>query len=189
MPTLNRFIIAFVLALLTMKASPAADNPVYSDGLLTLPSVDSPTVVAKYQDAVFKLTDQGTWQLLDVKTIGTLGYGHLLIEKVELVRADTFPVQIFLRLTGWLSNCLRLMHTSQRLNQRTFEVAIPTKLNYDPRTQACAETGKDYVKIVPLPVYGLSAGDYSYEVYTGGLLGSHKGTFMLSADNKFPGDQ
>lgn len=190
---------ALPLALLLTNFAMGADSPSYKDGVLTIPSVNTVDQVGKYQDVTFKLTEQGNWQLLSVRSIGTVmansGLGLTGIDKIEVVKTDTFPVQVFLRVTGGLDDCFNssLGQVNQRLEKNRFDVAITFNsfVSYPapPPGQpvACLASIKSFVRIIPLAVYGLSAGIYSYSV-NNGAIGGTTGTFELTADNKLPGD-
>ncbi|MFA7239940.1 MAG: hypothetical protein WC091_07490 [Sulfuricellaceae bacterium] len=110
---MNLISFALIIALLPINFALGADVPIYKDGLLTIPSVSTAEQVGKYQDDTFKLTEQGLWQLLSVKAIGgaepnvigTSGIVLLLIDMVEVVKVDSFPVQVFLRVSDALSPC------------------------------------------------------------------------------------
>lgn len=186
---MNILSLALVIALLPIDLALGADSPVYKDGILTIPSVNTAEQVGKYQDVTFKLTDQGTWQLSGVKTIGTVvigtpGVALALIEKVDVVKTDSFPTQVFLRVSGGFSACnnATLGQINQRLENNRFDVEISyNSLVSDPPV-ICAQVMVNFIKTIPLPVYGLGAGTYSYNV------NGTTGTFTLAADNKYPGD-
>ncbi len=173
----------------------SADTPTYKDGYLTIPSVSTGDQAGKFQDVVFKYTEQGTWQLLGVRSIGTIitssGLGLTSIDKVDVIKTDSFPVQIFLRVTGLLDDCYdaRLGQINQRMEGSRFDVVItfnsftsypPTQVA--PGVISCLPSIKSFQKTIPLSVYGLSAGTYSYNV------NGTTGTFTLAADNKYSGD-
>ncbi|MBS4097106.1 MAG: hypothetical protein KGZ83_09780 [Sulfuricella sp.] len=161
--------------------------PVYKDGLLAIPSVNTADQVGKYQDITFKLTEQGFWQLTSLSAIGvsngTSVLGLPLIEKVEVVKTDSFPAQVLLRVSGGFENCYNrtLGQINQRLENNQFDIAIT--FNAAASTPvACGGAMVSFLRTIPMPVYGLSAGIYSYNV------NGTKGTFELTVDNKLPGD-
>lgn len=186
---MNILSLALAIALLPANFALGADTPVYKDGLLTIPSVNTDGQVGQYQDVTFKLTEQGNWQLSSLKGIGiVIGESEIQlvpIASVDVVKADAFPTQVFLRVTGGLGGCFSntLGQINQRLENNQFDVAI-TASNYVNRYTPglCPAINTSFVKTIPLAVYGLSAGTYSYNV------NGTTGTFKLTADNKYPGD-
>ena len=184
---MNILSLALTIALLPISLAWGADSPTYKDGLLTIPRVDTADQVGKYQDATFKLTEQGVWQLISFNTIGTVtgtsGRALATIERVDVVKTGHFPVQVFLRASGLLggSGCSSMGQISQRLENNRFEISITANTLVSTQV-SCTANVVSFVKTIPVPVYGMSAGIYSYDV--NGL----KGTFELTADNKLPGD-
>lgn len=186
---------ALSIALLPINFAWGADISEYKNGLLTIPSVSTAEQVGMYQDVTFKLTEQGLWQLLNLRTIGvgmvTSGLGLTFLGRVDMIKTDSFPVQVFLRVDGVLDDCFdsSLGRINQRLENNRFDVAI-TYNSFVSRPPpppgqgvACTAGLSSFFKTIPLPVYGLSAGIYSYSVN-----GKINGTFELTADNKLPGD-
>ncbi|MHB9119549.1 MAG: hypothetical protein ACYC2R_14955 [Burkholderiales bacterium] len=184
----NTLSLALAIALLQINFALGADSPVYSNGLLTIPSINTADQVGKYQDVTFKFTEQGLWQLVSLKAIGTvigtsvLGLPH--IETVDVVKTDTFPTQVFLRVSGGFSPCNNstLGQINQRLGNNQFDISITVNSVVSVPPTACLPYIATFVKTVALPVYGLRAGIYSYDV------NGTKGTFELAADNLLPGD-
>lgn len=169
--------------LLFSGAARGADYPTYKDGVLTIPSVSTDNQVGQYQDAVLQLTEQGVWQLTSVKALG--GYPVLYlapVSQVEVINTAEFPAQVFLRVSGaFTSGCGSLGRVSQRLVGNRFEIVLADGFAWYA-VAFCAAVMKPYVTTIPLSVYGLSAGDYSYDI--NGMTG----TFGLTKDNALPGD-
>lgn len=177
---------AFTIALLSINSALGADAPIYNNGVLTIPHVDTATQLGQYQDITFKLTDQGNWQLLNLKAIGTvidtLDTRLVPLSRVEIVMTNTFPTQVFLRLSGGLSGCFSqtLGQINQQLVNNQFNVVVTASYYVDPYTPGlCPAISSSFVKTIPLAVYGLSAGTYSYNV--NGITG----TFQLVANNMY----
>jgi hypothetical protein len=153
-----------------------ADNlmPTYNNGTLTLPSVSTTEKVGLFQDVIFKLTTDGLWQLTD----GKVGDELQPIEAVEIIKADTFPVQVFLKVSGTLPvTCgINIGQIQHRLVDNKFEVFI-----YHPNIvhQSCFSATFDYSVIIPLPIYSLKKGEYSYS-----LNNTFVGKFNLDKDNE-----
>ncbi len=185
---MNILSLAIAIAVLPINFALSADYPVYKDGLLTIPTISTADYVGQYQDVNLKLTEQGVWQLLSFKTLGAsyppgspgLELGWPLIQKVEVVKTDTFPVQVFVRLSGDLSQCTStapsLGQINQRLENNRFDIMATSA------GRGCPGNLVFFVRTISLPVYGLRAGIYSYNV------NGTTGTFELTADNLLPGD-
>ncbi len=166
----------------------AADYPVYSDdGVLTLPRVDIPEQVGKYQEVTFRLTPQGVFELSGIQVLGTQKLGSVpWVNTVEVIKTATFPVSVYLRASGWTSGCSYSGpgRIHQRLEGTRFDVGLSVSHTdaYANFEIFCTLEMRDFKMTVPLEVYGLSAGTYSYNVH--GITG----TFSLESDNKFPDD-
>ncbi len=166
----------------------AADYPVYrDDGVLTLPRVDIPDQVGKYQEVTFQLTPQGVFELSGIQVLGTRKLSPVWgFNAVEVIKTATFPVSVYLRASGSLWDCgySGPGRIHQRLEGTRFDVGlsfshIDAYVNFEI---VCTANMRDFKMTVPLEVYGLSAGTYSYNVH--GITG----TFSLESDNKFPDD-
>lgn len=166
----------------------AFDYPTYENGVLTLPRVDTPEQIGRYQGATLQLTEQGDWQLTDVREMGQLGQGlmQVIATAVEVVKSDGFPVAVLLRASGDRIGCGYI--SPERIHQRRignhFDVLISVQLS-DEAIQGeimCAAAYTYFKSTVVLDTYGLSAGTYTYDV--GGITGS----FTLDLDNKYTDD-
>jgi len=186
--------LALSIALLSVNSALGADTPVYQNGILTTPSVNTAEQVGKYQDVTFQLTSQGLWQLTTLKTIGAGAteltsplIGLTFINKVDVLKTDSFPSQVFLRVTGGWNTCDNIIQKAsfgqinQRLDGNRFDVSI-TYNYFVMAVVECLPVTVLFQRTTPLSVYGLSAGTYSYNV------NGTTGTFELTADNKYPGD-
>lgn len=170
----------------------SADMPVYKDWVLTIPSVSTPDQVGQYQDLTFNYTAQGTWQLFDFKslgaTIGTAAVALTSIYKVDVIKTDAFPVQVFLRVSGTYNPCNsgKFGQINQRMENNRFDVAITANYSVPSPPPSvpvgCLPYVVEFLRTISLPVYGLSAGTYTYNV------NGTTGTFALTTDNKYPGD-
>lgn len=157
--------------------------PIYQDGILSIPRIDTSAQVGNFQYATFKYNGQGTWDLLGFKTTNEYPLHKAHIEQVKLVVTDSFPVQVFLNVSGWLSSgCERLGQINQRLVNKRFEVAIQAEDPDLPKgTYTCTANVTFFEKNIPLSVYDLNAGSYDYSVNGGDYIG----TFSLTKDNRF----
>jgi len=168
-----------------------APHPQLSGNLLTLPRVDSAERPGQYQAVRFERQADGRWQLLGFEAQDTPRIGKVLVDQVEVVKTNAFPVAIYLRASGGQAGCGfdGLAQVSQRRVGDRFEVSISARHN-DFATQQITQTGslvctmdyRPYKMTVPLAVYGLRAGSYAYSV--NGVTGR----FTLDADNVLPGD-
>ena len=178
----NAVLVAAALFLSTAAFS--ADYPVYQDGVLTLPRVDISDQVGKYQDVTFQWTPQGTWVLSGGQILGTRKLWPAPISQVEVIKTGTLPVSVYLRASGVQALCgfTGPERIHQRLVGTRFDVGISTPIRSEIGEFFCTADIRPTKTTVPLQVYGLSAGTYSYNV--NGITG----TFSLESDNKFPGD-
>lgn len=164
----------------------SSDYPVYDNGVLTLPRVDTLDQVGTYQDATFQWTPQNTWELSALQILGTRKLESAPVSVVEVIKTGALPVSVYLRASGLRSSCSfsgpGRIH--QRLQGMQFDVQItaPHTDAYVNNEAACAAVMTSFKMTVPLGVYGLSAGTYSYNV--NGITG----TFSLDSDNKYPDD-
>jgi hypothetical protein len=174
----------------------AADEATYRGGMLTIPSVNSDAQVGQYQDITMQAGENGAWELKYFASLGEELYSYdgrtivrdtlykLPISRVEIVKTSEVPVQVFLRVSGAMSGCASLGRATHRLVGNRFEVLLAdgtTGITY--AVALCTADVRSYVKTIPLSVYGLGAGTYSYVVN-----GEATGAFALEADNLLPGD-
>ncbi len=178
----------FIVALLSMvnlsvhadlSANVTDNNPTFQNGILLLPSVDSLKRGGQYQNVKFKLTEQGEWQLLDFVITKELQY----LDQVEVIKTDSFPIQVFLKVTGhFTSGCQVMGQISYRLLEQRFDIWMyPTgDEKFPPSEFTCTLGFVPFTHIIPLPVYALDKGEYKYRVN-----GRYTGTFNLAKNNKF----
>lgn len=155
--------------------SSIVDYPSYQNNTLTIPRIDTKEQLSFAKDAIFKYNEkQGYWDLLDVQINRPIA-----IEQVNIIKTDSFPAQIFIKIK-WLVTCETMGVIAQRLVNNRFEIqtdiANPSVI-FDCMQPPAALYDE---KIIPLPVYGLSAGTYEYSVNNGKFVG----TFSLAKDNK-----
>jgi hypothetical protein len=187
----NFFCLAIVASLLSMCSAfaenkPTDSYPTYQDGILTIPRVDTPDQAGNYLNATFKHIGQNTWELQGFKTANVYPLEKAPIGKVKIVITDSFPVQVFLNVQGWIGGCLYLGQINQRLVNNRFEVTIHAEEihtglpNFPPDTYFCTMEARSFEKNIPLPVYDLSAGRYEYSINGDDYVG----TFTLAKDNR-----
>lgn len=152
------------------------DAPSYESGILIIPRIDSPEQVGRYQDVIFRFDQQlNTWVLQYVNSMRN--HGPRIWSVDVRVVDDSFPIQVFLQVTGD-HGCGGLGQINTRRSGDLFEVQI-SEIQLGPEV-VCTADIKKFVRIVALDVYGLSAGEYQYIINDGNL-----GTFRLVRDNIF----
>ncbi len=154
-------------------------NPTFQESILSLPSVDSPERGGEYQNVEFKLTKEGEWQLLDFVITKELQY----LDQVEIIKTDSFPIQVFLKVTGhFTTGCQEMGQISYRLLEQRFDIWMYSTQDekFSTGEFACGAGFSPFTHIIPLPVYGLDKGEYKYSVN-----GRYTGTFNLAENNKF----
>ena len=180
-------IFSFICAVFLLQTNHAfsADTPTFQDGVLTIPTINTPTQVGQFQAVTFELTAQGDWQLLEFQKIGTQGLGlEAIVDEVELVKTDAVPVQVLIRVTGYFfDGCSSIGQINHRLEDNHFDIII-NSIHPTPIEQfACGAVITPFRKTIPLPIYGLSAGTYGYSIN-----GGYNGTFELAVDNELLSD-
>lgn len=158
-----------------------SNYPVYRDNTLFVPRVDTNEQVGIFQGGVFQFDPSiNAWRLQDYQVRPTPNIFLLENDKVELIVSETLPTQVFLKVTGSFSDsCQTLGRVDHRLKEHHFEVVISVISSVpDDGSQACFPVVTPFEKIVPLPVFGLSAGIYEYSVN-----GKITGSFELKNDN------
>lgn len=186
---------AFVLlCIFPFNLALGGDRPIYQNGVLAIQNIDTADQVGKYQDVYFKPTDFGLWQLIGFTSVGDSNpgapsVGLALLEKADVIKTDSFPTQVLLRISGTYDNCGegKFGQINQRLENNKFTVQISYNFIGIEPPNGCVGGVTAFVRTVPLPVYGLNAGTYSYSVNMNGRRGV-QGTFELNANNKLPGD-
>ncbi len=107
------------------------------------------------------------------------GIGLATVEKIDILTLESFPVQIFVIVSGYLPNpCTEIGPIIQTREGNTFFVTIKTYCSQE----ICIQVIAPFEEIIPLEVYGLSAGTYTVDV--NGVQGS----FVLEIDNIFLSD-
>lgn len=170
----------------------ANEHPFYSDPVLTIPSVDTSSQAGTFQDVKLRLCEDGKWSLESFKMAGTFPMEYLVVDTVDTIVTNSFPVQVFLNVRGYLTNgCSVPGRISQRLTANNFEVVMYAEdTRPNPVDYACTAQITNFEQIIPLSVYGLSAGTYTYSLtglsFTGegSSLKTFTGTFNLAQDNR-----
>lgn len=169
------------LALSQPSISQPMDASLTQDGgyLLHIPTVGLKDDPGMYQDVNLTSSDSGlSWTLLS----GDITYKINAIESITVVKTSEAPVQIFLKITGYISPCGEMGKYVFDIEANDFKVY----LYYDaaslpPPGSSCVDSVVSFTKIIPLPVYGLDAGEYSYSVN-----GKQSGSFTFAMKNELP---
>lgn len=102
-------------------------------------------------------------------------YGTAVVESIEILVLESFPVQIHVVAKGYLPDgCTEIDRVEEKRDGNIFTVTITTKR---PKDMMCTQVIVPYEKVVPLDVYGLKAGTYDVNVNT------VTDSFELSIDN------
>jgi hypothetical protein len=179
---MNRLVRVFIpIILLMANGASAENNPLLSwDGsyLLSLPLVDYAEMPGLYQDAKIEYSPQTqSWKLSQYKK----GVPVREIEKVEVIVTAEIPVQAFLKISGTFpTGCHELGSAGIRRTSNSYNIYIyyTDESIHPPIPVACTGALRPFTRVVPLPVYDLKAGQYSYSVN-----GKFSGTFTLLQDN------
>jgi len=168
-----------IVTTMSVQDSNVSQFPQYKKGILTIPRVDTDAQLGQYQDVKLQFTEQGTWVLLDYKAVGenvSLAY----LDSVYVAKSNTVPIQVFLVAKGQLPDgCSEIGQINQRLDDNQFNV-IANVISPVPEGTNCTQALVPFERVIPLDVYGLKAGAYSYDV--NGIAG----TFELVVDNTLP---
>ncbi|GAB4267483.1 MAG: hypothetical protein Kow0065_18080 [Methylomicrobium sp.] len=158
----------------------AGGYPSYADGLLTIPRIDTAERAGSFQDAQLQFDPQsGHWRLLEFKATANETFREFSSDNVELIMTDTSPTQVFLKIQTFAGNgCEQLGQVNQRLTDQHIEVTLTLVNPLANEPVACTMALVPLETIVPLQVYGLSAGAYEYSVN-----GQTVGSFTLARDN------
>lgn len=149
------------------------DAPTIQRNILKIPRIDTLDQVGKYQNAEFKLAGDGRWDLLQVSESHQAYVNEI---KTEVLQSDS--VQVHVLVSGDLpSSCYRIESINKRYADELFEISVNVGLTPDAKKGiVCPQVLQPFDIVVPLDVYGLSAG--TYKVYLNGKAES----FILDKD-------
>ncbi len=106
---------------------------------------------------------------------GKLIYGSAIVEGIEIMVLESFPVQIRVNARGYLPDgCSKIDEITKEIKDNTFIVSIKT---VRPLDTFCTEAIVPYQEMISLDVYGRKSGIYTVNV------NSLNGTFELTTDN------
>lgn len=167
-------------SVLAQEGKPASVFPSYKDGKLTIPRIDTDLQAGNYQDVELQLnTTTGAWELINYREtlITPDPPKYISLNSVEVIKQGGVPVQVFLKVLGDFPNgCGGFKQINQRIEGNRFVITIHTP---PISTEVgCTASLVPFEKIIPLNIYGLTAGTYEYSVN-----GEHDGSFTLTQDN------
>ncbi|WP_406662333.1 hypothetical protein V7O66_06415 [Methanolobus sp. ZRKC3] len=147
----------------------------------SLGCAENPDKISENNDVEDGNTDDGNTDDDNSNTeTGQYIRGTAVVEDVEILILESFPVQIHAVATGYLPDgCTEIDDGSIEieLNDNTFDVTIET---IRPKDMACTEAIVPFEQKVVLDVYGLEKG-----VYTVNINGIES-SFELATDNSIP---
>ena len=163
-----------------------SDFPHYRDGVLSIPRVDTDEQPGAFLNGIFLFdANSNSWRLQEFKVseLSTPGRSIYFLEPddgVEVETAESFPVQVFLKIRAHLANgCLTVGEIHQRLKNNRFEIIVNAiNTAADDGSIVCTQALIPFEKMVPLQVYGLPRGVYDYMVNS-----EIEGSFELIEDN------
>jgi hypothetical protein len=144
---------------------------------LQVPLVDTSDQAGVYQRAELQYGTDGLWRLLK-NTQGTLA-SHL--NTVELVKTGSFPVQVFLRISGDFPSSCNVQPAPQPVvsqQSNHFSIYLYEGAS-DTSSIMCIPALAPFQITLALPVYGLETGVYHYKVN-----GEFAGSFTLAQPNE-----
>jgi inhibitor of cysteine peptidase len=101
--------------------------------------------------------------------------GKATVESVEVIMLTSFPLQVHLHVSGYVSDpCTEIDEIQTKRDGYAFEVLIKTKRDANLE---CIQVIDPFEENIPLDVYGLPAGDY--QVVVNGV----KAEFTFFQDN------
>lgn len=176
------------ISLLAAATAFAADNPAYNNSMLTIPRIDSANQVGLYQDVLLQYSAGGNLKVVQIEELGKgKVYSPGSVLSAEVVQSGTLPVSVYLRVSGGLGCATPTSpaRIHQRLQGTRFDVNITAQhaAPLPPEPVPCTTQFVPYTVTVPLEVYGLAAGTYTYTI--NGVL---SGSFTLTANNRFGND-
>jgi hypothetical protein len=112
---------------------------------------------------------------------GTLAPDEILVERIDILLLESFPVQVHVAVFGKLPDACSMIGDVEQVQEgNTFSVTMTLARRGDAR---CAPNPTPFEHTVPLDVLGLKAGTYTVDVH------GVSGTFELQVDNVLVGPE
>lgn len=126
-------------------------------------------------------SDDPTATATPEEAAGEFQYGQAMVDKVDVLLLESFPVQVNAIVSGNLNNgCTEIDEITTEQQGNNFVVTVTTRA---PMGVACTEALVPFEEVVPLEAVGLPAGDYT--VTANGVSGQ----FALAVDNVLQGEE
>jgi hypothetical protein len=149
-------------------------TPHYNNESLKVPVVDADTQPALFQDGEFVFDASiNAWRLITFRVTPVI---EKLIKNVEMIKTDSNPAQVFLKISAPDIACNTPGRIGVRKTGNRFDVSAG--FTPPPPGTACAAVVVPFEVTAPLPVFGLPAGTYEYSVND-----EFVGSFELTEDN------
>ncbi len=137
----------------------------YQNGTLTIPRVDIPDQVGRYQDVVFQFDQQlNAWVLQDLNSRDRTAMPEMVLvtgPSVFIPDSRSMTITVEFTVTGRIT-CGRLGQINQRRTGNLFEIQI-TQEPLAPN-EVCDQIARTFVRTIYLDVNGLKAGEYRLNV-------------------------
>ena len=94
-----------------------------------------------------------------------LSWSLVSVDEGQLIKTTERPVQVFLKVSGWISSCVEVGAYAVDKEDSAFKVFVyfdPESLS--PPEISCTADSVVFSKTIPLPVFELAAGDYKVSV-------------------------
>ena len=175
--------LCFAISVMLAGSSFASENPVYQENpsRVTIPLVTADGKQGVYQDIELRFRDSHVLELVALQE----GFPLTYIEQADVFLTNTFPVQAFLEISGnFPGSCGDIGYIAQRWTDNTLIIDAYLKNDdwvRNPEQVACTLMLRPFKHVIPLEVYGLSAGVYQYK-----LNNKFTGSFTLTTHNRLP---
>lgn len=168
---LKYFLILLLFLSMNVAKSESTGNPSgypsysYQNGTLTIPRVDVPGQIGRYQDVVFQFDPQlNAWVLQDFNSTDKTAMPEIDIVVAPFVfipDSSSLPITVRSSITGRIT-CGRLGQINQRRTGNLFEIQV-TQEPLAPN-EVCDQVTRTFVRVIYLDVNGLEAGEYRLNV-------------------------
>ena len=170
----TRWLLPLLLCLIVLTA---ACTPAAEDTATSTPTQPAATPTTD-PNAPVSSDDPTTTPAATEPAAGEFQYGQAIVNSVDLLTLESFPVQIHAVVRGDLNNgCTEIDQITTERQGNTFIVTITTRT---PVGMICTEALVPFEETIPLDVHGLTAGDYTVTV------NGVSNTFNLPMDNILP---
>jgi hypothetical protein len=171
--------LGFALCIASMAAT-ADELATYDAQTMSLfvPAVSTTDRAGAVQNVTISYDGDDKWVVTDGWDAWLLGNS---VNNVDLILKGDAPVQAYLRISGFISPCLEVGRSAQKIvENRIYIYAYYLENDFIQSEEplACVDSVESFEHIVPLDIYGLEAGDYEY-VFNDEFVGE----FSLGVEN------